>query len=56
MKGRKKIFKKRKLVNFWIEEEIWKKFKKYTKEDGLNASGIIRQFIIRKVKGYEKKN
>jgi len=54
--GRKKIFNKKKLVNFWIEEEILEKFKEYVeKKEGLSVSGIIRHYIIRKVREYEKK-
>jgi len=50
MKGRKKMFKDKKLVNFWIEKEIWEEFKKISFQKGLNASSAIRMYIIEKVK------
>jgi len=54
--ARKKIFKNKKLVNFWIEEEILEKFKEYVeKKEGLSVSGIIRHYIVRKVREYEKR-
>ena len=39
-----------------IEEEILEKFKEYVEDkEGLSVSGIIRNYIIRKVREYEKR-
>jgi uncharacterized membrane protein len=43
------------MVNFWIEEKLWIKFKEYARDKGSNASNILRQYIVKKVKEYEKK-
>jgi hypothetical protein len=47
--------KSKKMANFLIEEELWIKFKEYAKDRGSNASNILRQYIVKKVKEYEKK-
>ena len=52
----KKIFKKKKLVNFWIEDEVWRDFKRVAEIEGVSASTLIRQFILKKVKNAKRQN
>ena len=39
----------KKMVNFVIDDEVWKEFKALAKKKGLSASAMLRNYIVSKV-------